>query len=243
MRIKLNLKAGNNTSIPIEYNYNVYSSIKKILFEYLQDHKPKYLSKFERDFPSFTFSQLMIPERRIEPGFIKIKGNFLSIFITSVDEIFMEYLVKAVNTKNEFPLFEHHFPLKKLEILDPPNFEEEMRFKMLSPLLLIKVKNKKPSFVRPEDTDLSDVFAAHLAGSYNGLNETNYRGSDVKFIPDQDYLERKRSLTKAITVRNVHYKTIFCPFALIGEPKLIQFAYENGIGANTHYGFGMIEVV
>jgi CRISPR-associated endoribonuclease Cas6 len=160
-----------------------------------------------------------------------------------VDEVFMEYLAKGVKQKKEFPLFQHRFPLKKLEILDPPEFDSPMRFKMLSPLLLIKVQNKKPSFVRPEDGDLSDVFAAHLAGSYNANHDSRFKGSDIKFIPDQEYLERKRSLTKAITVRNVHYKTIFCPFSLEGEPKLIQFAYENGIGTNTHYGFGMIEVV
>jgi len=243
MRIKLNLKTGGNIAVPIEYNYNVYTNIRKVLFDYLSQNKPKLLAKYKKNLPNFTFSQLMIPERKIEPGFIKVKGNFLAIFIASVDEQFMEHLAKAINLQKEFHLFDHNLQLKKLEILDDPEFTEQMRFKMLSPLLLVKVENRKPRFVRPEDSDLGDVFATHLTGNYNAHHETHFRPSEVKFAPDQNYIERKRTLTKAITIRNVHYKTIFCPFLLEGPPEIIKFAYHNGIGTNTHYGFGMIEAV
>ncbi len=243
MRIKINLHAPDNVSIPIEYNFNIYQNIKKNLFEFLSDQKPKLFTKYKKNFPAFTFSQLMIPERTIELGFIHVKGNFLSIYIASADETFMEYLAKSIALQGRFQIFTHTLSLKKMEILTDPEFTPEMRFKMLSPLLLIKVENKKARFIRPDDPDMSDIFAHHLVDQYHHFFPGRFLPADIKIILDQDYIQRKSVLTKAITVRNVNYKTIFCPFTLKGEPELIQFAYHNGIGVNTHFGFGMMEIV
>jgi len=243
MRIKVNFHAENNVSFPIEYNYNIYCNIKQILFDYLENKKPKQLSKFKRTLPAFSFSQLMIPERRIEPGFIEILGNYLSLFITSTDLDFIEYLVKAFNSTKSFPLFEHQLKLKKIEVLEPPPFTEHMRFKMISPMLLVKIENKKPRYLLPDDPDLGQIFATQLVGDYNRYRESNFKTSDIKILPDQAYVERKRNLTKAITVHNVHYRAMLFPFALAGDIELIKFAYNNGVGSATHYGFGMIESV
>jgi CRISPR-associated endoribonuclease Cas6 len=227
----------------LDYNYNVYQNIRKTLFDYLETAKPKLVNKFKKDFPSFTFSQLMIPERRIEPGFIEIKGNFLAIFVSSVDDTFMEYVVQSIIRKRSFHIFQYRFPLKKVDVLEEPEFKPEMRFKMLSPMLLVKIENKKPRFVQPEDGDLADVFSAQLVGGYNYHYQGNFKASDIHFFPDQDYMERKPNLTKVITIKNVHYKTIFLPFTLQGNEELIRFAYYNGVGASTEYGFGMIDIV
>ena len=243
MRIKINLAVDSNVSIPIEYNYNIYLNIRKTLFEFLQSHKPKLYNKYKKKFPSFTFSQLMIPKREIELGFIIIKGNFLALFVSSIDETFMEYLVKSFNHQKKFPIHNRTFKLMKIEIIAEPEFKAEMQFRMLSPLVLIKEENGKIRFVRPGDSDLSDIFAAQLVGDYNRYYQGNFLTSDIKLIPDQDYLQRKKTLTKLITIRNIHYKSIFSPFILKGEIDLTRFAYNNGIGAKTHYGFGMIDTV
>ena len=78
---------------------------------------------------------------------------------------------------------------------------------------------------------------------YNTLFRTGYESKQIKFALDQDYLERGKSLTRLLTIRNINYKTIFSPFHLKGETDLIKFAYTNGIGAKTNYGLGMIDVV
>jgi CRISPR-associated endoribonuclease Cas6 len=243
MRIKINLSAGNDVSIPIEYNYNIYLNTRKTLFDYLQTNKPKLFSRYKKSFPDFTFSQLMIPERKIETGFIQILGNFFSIYFSSVDDTFVEYLVKAFNLQKSFQVYNHAFQLKKIEILDEPVFEPEMRFKMLSPLLLISVKDGKPYFMRPGDIDLSDVFASMLVKEYNKTYNAGFQPSQIRLILDQDYVERKKVITRFVTIRNINYKTIFCPITLKGEPDLTRFAYRNGIGDKTNYGLGMIETL
>lgn len=239
MRIKINLLSQPSTSIPIEYNYNIYLGLRKLLLDFLSANKPKLHSRYKREFPRFTFSQLMIPDRRIEHGFIEITGTYLSFFVSSVDTDFMEYLTRAVHAAGAFTVHEKAFKLKKVETVEEPEFRPEMKFRMLSPLLLIKQEGDKAVFVRPEDGDLNDIFSARLVEDYNTLYKAAYSRNDISFQLDQGFLERTKRLTRLLTIRNVNYKTIFAPFYLKGETDLIRYAYRNGIGEKTQYGLGM----
>ncbi len=241
MRIKINLWTQPLVSIPIEYNYNIYLGLRRILFDFLSANKPKLFNKYKKTFPEFTFSQLMIPDRKIDHGFIEITGTYLSFYISSIDDTFTEYLVKAVNQAGQFTVHNKKFRLKKTEFIEDPEFLPEMKFRMLSPLLLIKIQDKKPVFVRPEDSDLDEIFSSRLVEKYNTLYRADYSPKQINIQLDQDYVERKKSLTRLLTIRNVNYKTILAPFHLRGEKDLIRFAYLNGIGDKTHYGLGMIE--
>jgi CRISPR-associated endoribonuclease Cas6 len=243
MRIKINLLSQPPVSIPIEYNYNIYLGLRKLVLEFVTAYKPKLFGKYKKAFPVFTFSQLMIPERKIELGFIEITGSFFSFYVSSLDDTFMEYLVKAINKAGEFSVHNRSFKLKKVEVVDLPEFLPEMKFRMLSPLLLIKVDDRKPVFVRPGDADLNDIFSSQLVEKYNTLYTTAFTPKQIKMELDQEYLERKKNLTRLLTIRNINYKTIFSPFNLKGEVELIKFAYINGIGAKTHYGLGMIDTI
>lgn len=241
MRIKISLIAEPGTAIPIEYNYNIYLSLKKLLLDFLLEHKPRLAQKYKQSLPDFTFSQLMIPDRKIELGFIEIIGSYLSFFLSALDADFMEYIIKGLNQAGVFTVHEKTFQLKKVEIVEEPIYEEEMKFRMLSPLLLVKLDQKKPVFIRPEDSELNTFFAWHLADKYNKRYKSAFSSADIHFQLDQNYLERKRSISRLLTIRNVNYKTIFAPFSLRCPLELLRFAYNNGIGEKTQFGLGMIE--
>lgn len=243
MRIKINLLSQPPASVPIEYNYNIYLGLRKLVLEFVTANKPKLFGKYKKTFPEFTFSQLMIPERKIELGFIEITGSFFSFFVSSLDDTFMEYLVKALNKAGEFSVHNKSFKIKKIEMVDLPEFSPEMKFRMLSPLLLIREEGRKAVFVRPDDGNLNDIFSSQLVEKYNTLYRTAFTPKQIRIELDQEYLERKKSQTRLLTIRNINYKTIFSPLYLKGEVELIKFAYINGIGAKTHYGLGMIDTI
>ncbi|MCP5107267.1 MAG: CRISPR-associated endoribonuclease Cas6 [bacterium] len=243
MRIKINLSSRPSISIPIDYNYNIYLGLRKILLDFLSSNKPKLFNKYKKTFPEFTFSQLMIPDRKIELGFIEITGRYLSFYLSSIDDTFIEFLSKAVTHCGEISIHNKKFKLTKIEFQEEPEFSERMKFRMLSPLLLAKPAGGKPVFVRPGDSDLDKIFSSRLVEKYNTLYRTAYTNKQLKIELDQDYLERKKNLTRLLTIRNINYKTIFAPFYLNGETDLIKFAYHNGIGDKTHYGLGMIELI
>jgi CRISPR-associated endoribonuclease Cas6 len=243
MRIKVSFQIDAPLSIPIEYNYHIYLNVRKILFNFLTDKKPKLAAQYKKELPNFTFSQLMIPVREVEYGFISIQGRYFSLFVSSLDATFMEYLAKAFYATDYFPLFTHQVYIQKVEILEPPDFTDEMHFRMLSPLLLISKQNEGIYFVRPDDPNLNDVFSAITTTEYNTFNpQAPLLPQDIRITLNQDYLASRKSKTKLITVRNINYKAILSPFLLRGNPDLIRFCYENGIGDKTNFGFGMIEV-
>ncbi len=243
MRIKLNLSARNDISIPIEYHYNIYLNLRKTVLQYLETRKPKLFGRYKKSFPGFTFSQLMIPERDVIDGFIKILGNYLSLYISSEDDQLIELIVRALSNSPQFTIFKIPFQLKKIEVIEEPQFQPQMKFKMLSPLLLIKTDQSAVHFVKPGDSDLSQIFASHLVSQYNRFFGTSFLPSQIQLQLDQGYIERKKVVTRMMSIRNIHYRTIFCPIELKGETQLISFAYRNGIGEKTSFGLGMIDVL
>jgi len=240
MRIKINLICKVGALIPFDYNYNLYLNIRKVLFEYLKQHKPKYVTKYKNNFPNFTFSQLMIPKRSIEPGFLKIESSYFSIFLTSVDNRFMEYIIKAFYTKMYFPIFTDKYKIMKIDIVDEPEFKSPMKFRMLSPMFLAKHKNGKITFIRAEDSDLNEYFSKELINNRERYFNDKLNPDNIKLYIDQHYLESKRRTSRFFTIRNINYKTILAPVYLEGDIELIKFAYENGVGSKTNYGFGML---
>jgi len=243
MRIKINLITEKEALISFDYNYNIYLNIRKVLFNYLKKNKPKYLSKYKNNFPNFTFSQLMIPRRTIQPGFIKVDSNYFSIFISSVDNVFMEYLIKALYSAKAFPIFTNNFSIRKIDIIEPPEFFSPMKFKMLSPLFLAKRERDKIVFLKAEDSDLNEYFVKELMENRKKYFTEKVIQSSIKLTVDQNYLEVRKKTSRFFTIRNINYKTILVPFMLEGDIDLIKFAYDNGIGSKTYYGFGMIEPV
>lgn len=241
MRIKIHFLVAPGYIVPIEYNYNIYLNLRGVLLDYLKQKKPKLAAQYKKKFPEFTFSQLMVPHRQIELGFIKVLGNFMSLFVSAVDGAFVENLIQALYFQRDFRIFQTVVTVQKIEILEEPHFSEEMHFKMYSPLLLMQQSERKVHFVRPDDGNLNEVFRANLlerfARVYPGGPER-----EVRIQLNQDYLENKKVKTKLTTIRGIHYKSILSPFVLKGDTELIRFAYQGGIGDKTHYGFGMIEV-
>ncbi len=241
MRIKINLISKVGVSIPFDYNYNIYLYFRKVLFDYFKINKPKFIIRYKNNFPDFTFSQLMIPKREIEPGFIKIKSDYFSIFVSSIDNKFIEYLTKALYTRKEFQIFDKSFKIRKIDIIEEPEFTSPMKFKMISPLFLAKKEGKKVRFIRPEDSDLNECFGIELIKNKKKHFTGKIDQNAIKFSIDQNYMEKNKRMSRFFTIRNVNYKTILAPFFLEGDIELIKFAYESGIGSKTHYGFGMIE--
>ncbi len=241
MRIKINFKVNRGRKLPIEYNYELHMLIKNTLFEFLKKNKPKVWKRYNREFPDFTFSQLMIPNRALEYGFIIINSDYMSLLISSYSKEFIEYLFQAFNFKKEVKIFDYDFYVKNVEIVSFPEIQDKMRFKMLSPSVFIKRIGNKIRFIKPFDPELNESFQMSIKRKLeiNNLQHDNLR---IKMYVDQEYAERNRVLTKLINVNGINYRAIYTPIIIEGDVELIGFCYESGIGFNTELGFGMLGV-
>ena len=78
------------------------------------------------------------------------------------------------------------------------------------------------------------------------LQDTEFRCTlDEKFITDRGGPEK---ISKLITIKQgrpdeTKVRGFMCPLTIEGNPELIKFAYESGLGEKGSLGFGMLEVI
>ncbi len=244
MRIKIGLKAVSGTVIPIEYQYALYLGLRRLLFAHLKVKKPKAASQYKRKLPDFTFSQLQIPQRRVETGLIHIDSPYFSISLSSDDDRLVEHLLLALPAAGNLAFFGRKFPIAKVEVIEDPEFTTgELRGRMTSPMLLARHQDGKVQFLTPHSPDLNAVFTSELLTRYSQTQGAMPAVREVRFDLDQGYLARAKSVTRLITVRGTHFRLIWCPFTLQAAPEVLRFAYRAGLGERRQYGFGMFELL
>jgi len=242
LRVKINLSATGDEKIPFNYNYSLYFALRSIVLKELQAKKPKLFKSYQQNFPEFTFSYLRIPHREIQSGFIWLKSNYLSLFVSSPDELLMQNLISGLEKQKQLALLTIALKVTKVEVLAEPEWKEKMEFTMLSPLLVLKKEEKRVKFLLATSLELDETIRNGIIQRYNRFFRTEKRSPDFRFYLNQDYLLSSKDLHKLITIRDVHYKTIFAPFFLEGDKDLIRFAYFAGLGDKTNFGLGMFAV-
>jgi CRISPR-associated endoribonuclease Cas6 len=169
---------------------------------------------------------------------------------------FIKNVVIGTFEKQTIDLTELNFPIRfkiiSVEIIPPPDFYDEMNFKMMTPLILSTTRehNGKISqyFLRPDDIDdINRVLTKNLQNKFGALYNREII-ENVFLSWDKDYLNRTKRITKKITI-NQHGKFpidvigLNAPFSLSGNVDLIKVGYECGFGEKNSMGFGMAEVI
>jgi|SRR5690625_2645286 len=124
------------------------------------------------------------------------------------------------------------------EIVPEPNFQEEMRFRVLSPVLT-RARNEvgKSEALLWDDPRSSESLTRvlrhklHLAGLDGG-----HLDSALRFDPSYH-----RARSKLVRFKNVHFRTSECPVLFSGTPEAARVAWLTGAGELTGCGLGALE--
>jgi CRISPR-associated endoribonuclease Cas6 len=240
-RIKIGFTVEAPSTLALDYNYSLYLGLRRILFAFLNERQPRQMAAYKKELPPFTFSQLMIPRRRIELGLLHIESRFLSLQVSSPESAFLDCLIQAFYLSPRLKLLGRPFTAHKVEVIEEPGFADGKRFRMLSPLVLLQRHGNQVRFIGPEDGDLSMRFAESLSSRMRLATGAAPAPSQIHFALNAEYLREKRRVDKLITLRGIHYKAIMAPFSLQAPEAALRFAYQAGIGDKNAFGFGMIE--
>jgi CRISPR-associated endoribonuclease Cas6 len=260
LRLLLTLKADEGNLISFNYHYHLSSAIYKLLqfgskefsaflhnIGYKLNGKTYKLFTFALRFEKYTNLQNAI--RLDEPK------SFLFISSPLIDEFIKNFVIGTFE-KQIIDLTELNFPIRfkviSVEIIPPPNFYDEMYFKMITPLVLSTTRefNGKINqyFLRPDDIDdINRVLTKNLQNKFNALYNREII-ENVFLNWDKEYLNKTKRITKKITI-NQHGKfpidviALNAPFSLSGNVDLIKVGYECGFGEKNSMGFGMAEVI
>jgi len=251
MRIKVRLAAREAPfALPINYNYHLAALIYRTLARSSEDysrflHDEGYRSGAKR-FKLFTFSQLLLPKRRIAGDKLIGESSFVELLISSPVDQFVNHLASGLLSQNKVELAGVRFAIKSIEALPLPEFSEGMRFTCLSPLVASTMVERdgklQPHYYRYDDPRLSAAIGENLRRKLRLLSGREPPGGDFRLEFDRVYLKRHQ-VEKLIDYKGTRIKGLLAPFTARGPVELLQIGYEAGFGEKGSMGFGMVAVV
>jgi len=262
MRVRIILRAYTpEPIIPVNYNHHlsslIYRCIKASSLEHATWlHEQGFVLGTKR-FKHFTFSRLLIPER-------KIMGNRLQIFSPQVywivsmlvEESLAHFVVGLfLNREVSIGSSRNRFRITQVVPLEDPVFSSVMKFRTLSPITVSTAVEHDGRlgvyYYRPNDVGLSEALRKNMLSKYESIFGRSPEDPRFEFEMDADYVKRRggyEKLTKLITIKEgeadeTRVKGFDAVFTLRGNPELIRLAYESGLGERGSLGFGCIEAV
>jgi CRISPR-associated endoribonuclease Cas6 len=185
----------------------------------------------------------------------------------------LQHLVVGMFEKREFYIEreENRFVVEQVETLPDPQWERQMRFRMLSPVTVSTTHERNarlpggqgkvlPEYLLANDERLAALLRQNILNKYRSLYGAEPKASfdsdssmmkdafncvlDEKFIADRGGPEK---ISKLITIKQgredeTKVRGFMCPLKIEGNPALIALAYESGLGEKNSLGFGMLEV-
>ncbi len=260
MRIELTLSCKVNQIINLNYQYQLSSVIYHILNkgseEYARFLHDRGYKSSGKNFKLFTFA-LKLGRIRVKFDHAVLLDHQVKLLISSpLNNEFIQNFTIGLFRSESIVLTGYHstvtFEITSARIIPAPEFSERNEFILLSPLVLAypKVSNGRiiEQYVRPDETsEINRLLNLNLKNKYKTLYGKDF-GSDALILTwDQEYLERKKRITKKITVNPggdlpIDIIGMQAPFTLTGNKELISLGYECGFGIKNSMGFGFAEI-
>jgi CRISPR-associated endoribonuclease Cas6 len=211
--------------------------------------KEKNGAKYNAEFDCYTFSQLQIPHRYINGDTIVGERCEVSLYISSPSQRFIYCLMQAMSELDTVKIADTIFSVSELEILPQPKIASPAFFTCMSPIVVTHPTHLEyMQFALPQDFDLSENLAEIMRQRYEDCTGDTVPDAAITLQFDANYvLRRQGKITKLINLINpenasyLRVKGFLAPIILSGDSRLIQFAYEGGLGVMTADGFGMLE--
>lgn len=238
MQVKLTLHPVYPFTIPLNYNYQVQSTIYKIL-----QYNPQYASfihdigygRQNTPFRLFTFGKIK-GDYTIKDKKMWIAGD-IQIEIRSVSEDFCNILKEALLASQKIKLFNSELRIKMIELDHYIVTKSEVKIITSSPIVAKSSDEQNRSFYfSPAEEEFQQLINHNFRNKYYAYSN-HETDAEIKIV----------SLNKSQKVVT-KYKEIWInayrgKFLLTGEAWALDFLYQTGIGSHSSQGFGMFDVI
>lgn len=225
MRLKINLKAKKNFKVPFSYNHILSS----IIYNKIADLNLAQELHASNSFKFFNFSQLNIPNRKMEPDGIKSKDGRINFYLSSPNDLLIKNLVSGFVDDLEIKFKKDKLIVEKIEALRTPDFTERSEFKTLSPINIrdTNEENKRIDLA-PSDKFFKSI-ENNLIKKYCIFNEIQHTDKKIIAYSDMANVKRKR-ITIPKGPHTTYHRAYMMDIVLKGDIELIEFAYDVGLG-------------
>lgn len=147
-----------------------------------------------------------------------------------------EILAKLVDSIQQDPKLAFGMQVQEVKIQLEPDFTEEHRFLVQSPVLVKRNEDSgRIAFYLYDDTKADALLTETLK---NKLTKAGKEDLEISVAFDRSYPQAK---TKLINYNGIRIKGSICPVILKGDPEAIAFAWNVGVGNSTGIGFGALK--
>jgi CRISPR-associated endoribonuclease Cas6 len=219
MRLHLQLTP-NSQPVPFNYQHKLTGALHKWLGE----------NDLHDKISLYSFSWLRGDVDSITEGLNFPQGAKWSISFWE-----KEYTSDLIQGIVDQPSVAYGMEADEVQIVRSPDFKEQWRFKVSSPVL---VRKNRGDATRKHLTFKDDDVGIYLKRTLRRkLNEAEIEHDDFTVSFDKNYSGAR---TKLIDLKGTKLKVNLCPIIMEGDPKAIEFAWNVGIGELTGSGFGAL---
>lgn len=239
MRLKISL-ASSKSNLLIPFNYN--HILSAIIYRKIADLDLAAKLHFSKDFKFFTFSQLYFSKwKRTPKGIISHDGK-LHFYISSPNEQLIKSLVEGHLENTEVEFKGEKLLVEQIELLKKPEFKSKMKFKTMSPISA-SIKREIDGKLKiwdlgPGDERFYESVQKNLVNKYTSFYGEYDGDTWIRLKPDMKTAKRRR-----IEIKGDFHRGYMMKFEMEADPRLMDFAYDCGLGERNSMGFGMVDLI
>ncbi len=243
--------------MPINYQYELSAWIYKTLAKsdasystWLHDNGYTYTDA--KVFKFFCFSQLHFYGFEIlqQEERIKVVGDLVDWYVSFMPEKGTETFVKGLFGNNTIIIGDAKskvaFKIINVEGQYPIRYYDKMTFETMSPVCMKRMMpDGRVKYISPKEDDYKDLVLQNLISKYTTFYGKEYYSeyNDFVFEPDLNRVKSSLITIKADTPQQTKVKGFKFRFTVTGDPKLMKFIYEGGLGMSNSIGFGFVKEI
>ncbi|MCQ1535277.1 CRISPR-associated endoribonuclease Cas6 [Methanosarcina sp. KYL-1] len=197
----------------------------------------------KQGFKFYTFSNLILEDRIPDKNGLNFRAAHF--FLSSPDPEFIRSFAEGLLLEPEFFLGNKenntNFVIERIEVLPSIRFEDKCVFRTLSPVYVKTLRKQEDRLVEfdlyPKDSKFHENLHKNLLARYE-----EFYGQKV----DKDFFEVlgvRNFKPKRVTVENNFRRCSLMDLTLSANPKLLEFAYDAGLGEKNAMGFGCVDIL
>jgi len=234
---------------PLHYNYAlqsfIYHHISTNLADFLHNRGYRYE---KRVFRLFTFSRLL-GKYQIEKNSEITFTGFFKLQIGSPIKDLLEEFAETLARAPEVSIENNSLLVSSIEVHLPPPPTQLSSIRMLSPTVVYSTLStldgkKKTYYYSPFEREFSNLIQKNLLKKYISFYDAKPTSTEFKISPLR-VDKRSEKIIKYTPKKGspTIIKAWMGIYRIEGNPELISFAWDTGLGAKTSQGFGMFEVI
>lgn len=243
MRIQLTLKFQHTLVLPIQYNNILQAVILKWLGD---DNFQKFIHDTGYEFNNRRYK--MYSFSRIEGKFTMNKEEKTityfeegKINISSADDKFLNYLVNNVITEGDIYIKGQKVIIDEIKCYKK-TLKSGDKIYAKSPIVAYSTfeheGSKKTYYYSPMEKEFQSILKNNLINKYNAVYGIEPDERDFEIVP----LKNKKLRESVVVYKQTVIKGWSGEFILKGSQKLLDIAYNAGLGSKNSQGFGFIEI-